>query len=511
MAEFVCPNCRAEIHPDLIETTGAAVCPFCNADLSELGLPHFVSGSVSLEPESSEFGESDNLFAHMFPPLPEKSRIKVVEASDDRLVLYLPGGGKQARGLGCFALLWNGFMCLFTPLWFLGVFQGAGNNAPPTLFLIGFLGLFWAVGLGMALFWMQMKYKRTFLLIERHRLVVQQVLFNRKRIQETTLTADSRADLVESYQQNDVPVYHIEVRGQDRPAKFATALADEEKNWIVDRINEFRDVVSTPVVPAAAAEPSTAEAVAVIRESCRQCGAPLTGDVVNGASVCRHCGAVCRIELPVPAKVLAAQGYERLEPADIPPESAIRIKEDSPQALELHYAVVSQLPLRWIVPLIFLPFSLAWYGVIFSFIAGAWQIPFLPVKILFLVFSLPFLIAGLFPLALGLIAFRGRTSVRLTEESLRCSWHVGWLNYPRSIETASLETVGVESVVKTAQNRRVRGSTQVGRVDSQACCVARAGNKRLYLTLFQAELVAHQVASLLRTRLEKMGHLLRDA
>ena len=513
MAQFVCPKCGAEIHPDLVETTGATVCPFCSADLSELGLPQSESRSNSPESESSIFDTAGDRLTLTFPPLPEKSRIKVVEASDDRLVLYLPGGSKQAAGLGCFAAMWIGFMCVFTPPWFLGALQGPGNNPPPTLALIGFLGLFWTIGLGMAWFWAKMKYERTFLLLERHRLVVQKVLFNRKRIQETTLMPDSRADLVEAYQQNDTPVYRIEVRGQNRPAKFGTALADDEKDWIVDRINDFLDVVTVPVVPAEVAESggALAGAVAVVREACRQCGAPLTSDVVKGALTCRHCGAVSRVEIVVPAKALAPPIYERLDPADIPPDSAIHIDENSGEVLEFSYAAMAQSPLRWIAPLIALPFSLAWYGGIFSFLAKAWQVPFLPVKILFTLFSTPFLIVGLFPFALGLVAFRGRTSVRLSADSLDCRWHVGWLKFSRSIETAAVRSVGVESMVKSAHNPRVRGSQGSAQVGPQNCCVARAGSKRLYLTMFQEVLVARQVASLVRTRLEHLGHTLRDA
>jgi|GEM_PF-1010412 len=513
MAEYSCPKCRAEIQDDLIETTGAAVCPFCGADLSELGLPEpSVSDAAGDEPEKS-FSDSDApRITRKLPPLPAKSRINVVEASDDRLVLFLPGGGKNATGLGCFALMWNLFMCVFTPPWFLGVFQGAGNNnGPPILVLIGFLSLFWAVGLGMAWFWLKMKYERTYILLERHRLVVQKVLFNRKRIDETTLMPDSRAELVEAYKQNDVPVYRIEVKGQDRPAKFGTALADEEKNWIVDRINELLDVVTVPVAAAPDAGPKAAGAVGVVRETCRQCGAPLTGDVVNGALTCSHCGAVTRVEVVLPAKTLAEPPSERLEPADLPQQSGIRVDENSAEALEFSFAATSESPLRWIVPLIALPFSLAWYSGIFAFIGGAWQIPFLPMKILFMVFSIPFLIAGLLPLAMGLIAFRGRTSVRLTSEILACRWQAGWLKYSRTLSTPDIESVGVESLAKGAQNPRVRGSSATNQSSSQNCCVARAGSKTLYLTMFQEEPLARRVASLIRTRLEQMGHALRDA
>jgi hypothetical protein len=161
--------------------------------------------------------------------------------------------------------------------------------------------------------------------------------------------------------------------------------------------------------------------------------------------------------------------------------------------------------------LITVPFSMAWYSAIFAFIAGAWQIPFLPARILFLAFSIPFLVAGLLPVGLRLIAVHGRTSIRLTPESLACRAHAGWLKFSQSIATQDIETVGIESLTNTAQNPRVHGSQKASPVGSQNCCVARAAGKRLYLAIFQEEGLARQVASLIRTRLEKMGHHLRDA
>ncbi len=134
MTEFVCPKCRAEIPPDLIETTGAAVCPFCAANLSKLGLPQPSTSDSDSYDAATSFSEADSgPIARSFPPLPAKSRVKIAEASDDRLVLLLAGGGKSATGLGCFALMWNLFMCVFTPPWFLGAFQGGGNNGPREL------------------------------------------------------------------------------------------------------------------------------------------------------------------------------------------------------------------------------------------------------------------------------------------------------------------------------------------------------------------------------------------
>src|SRR6516165_4422252 len=161
MPELLCPNCRAAIKPDLVDDSGRAECPFCGNDWSLLEEPvlpaaTFIPDADTVAAPARSQGGS---------PLPVGSRVKVIEEDHDRLVLYIPGGGKQAAALGCFAVLWNGFMCIFTVPWLVGAFQGGGNNQPPVFVLILFLGLFWSIGLGMAWFWMKMKYERVFLLL----------------------------------------------------------------------------------------------------------------------------------------------------------------------------------------------------------------------------------------------------------------------------------------------------------------------------------------------------------
>ena len=97
--------------------------------------------------------------------------------------------------------------------------------------------LFWAVGLGMLYFWYRGRYGKIYVLVERDRLVVRFVLGKREKIKEYVLNENSRADLVESYKQNERPVYAVAVSTAARAAKFGTFLAQEEKVWIVERIN----------------------------------------------------------------------------------------------------------------------------------------------------------------------------------------------------------------------------------------------------------------------------------
>lgn len=515
MADFVCPGCQADIESDLLERTGRAVCPFCSADLSGLNwtLPQDPDGLAASVVAPTSAGQ----VTRELPAVPGKSRIQVVESTADRLVIYVPGGGKQSAGLGCFALFWNLFMCIFTPPWF--IFDGKGDNGPPMLFLIPFLGLFWVVGLGMAYFWLKMKYERTFVLLEKERLVVQKILFNRKKVATTMLGPDSRAALVESYSQNDVPVYRVEVNGTDGAAKFGTALADDEKDWLVDRINEFLGV--------AEAEPTskTVETVEEINSAnreyptaCEKCGAPLTGTPVYGVLPCQHCGAVHRGTIPKPALTTAVEpkpaeeSYGRLTPDELAAGSPIVVDEAGREELRLHFAAAPATPLRWIVPLFTIPFAIAWYAIIFTFIGGAQEIPLLPVRIGFTLFTIPFLVVGLFPFWMGLFALVGRTSIKLNSEKLTARWHIGRLGYSKAIPVESITSVRVERGDEAGRNQRVRSHRpSVGENSSLSkCCIVRSAGKMTPLTLFHDETVARQVAELLRTRLAELGHTLNN-
>jgi len=466
MSDFACPQCHAAIHPDLIETTGRAECPFCGADLAELGLPQPAPAAAISETQAGELSGADARLSRALPALPEKSRITIAEATDERLVIYIPGGGKPAMSLGCFAIAWNGFMCVFTPPWFIGMFQ-AGNNGPG-LFIIPFLGIFWAVGLGMAWFAVKMRFERTFLLLDRDRLVVQRVLFNRKRTIETALTPASRAALVESYKQNDQPVYHIEVPGKDRAAKFGTALSDAEKDWVVDRINEFLAVEK----PAAAQ----------------------TGMAEHGAAI----------------PTAPSDHYDRLEPADLADGSQVHIDEDSADLLQFHYPAGSTSPNRWLLGLFMVLFSGGWFSLLFTLAGTILRKAPIAVAIVVAVFLIPFVVAGLLLLGIGILAIAGQVTVRLTREKLSCRWHVGPLGYSKRLATEAIDGVRIESVGTPRQNPRVRGAKGSTQTGSPIACVVHARSRTMWLTLMQDKRAAREIASLIRTRLEDTGHVLSD-
>ncbi|MBS0262985.1 MAG: hypothetical protein JSS02_13655 [Planctomycetes bacterium] len=471
MPEFTCPECHAAIAPDLLESTGAAVCPFCDADLSALDLPGPPEPRDRDEAATATTNIANGSPArsrHPLPPLPQDSLIRVEVADPERMVLYIPGGGASSGGLGFFAVIWNGFMVVFTTLMVLGVAKGQQAQAPPILGIVAFFTLFWGVGLGMGYAWLRMKYQRTFLLIERSRIVVQRVLFGHKRVLETALNAESRAVLVEAYSQNEVPVYRVEVPGSPRAARFGTALSEREKEWLVDRINDF-------LSPSSAAAPSAATK-------------PRPGPPAAASSV----GQDDRIT--------------HLAARDLPADSLIEVVIDEPEQLQIRMPVAPSNLVKWFMVGFCTLFCLIWFGVALHGLVTR-GLPRGGMAIVAeLVHALPMLVTGLFPLGLGLLALGGSISIDVTRSFLSCRWAVGPFGWTKRLPTPEITHLsGEPDTVRSGGRTRIRTTA-----NSQNQYQVWAGDKSLLLTLLHDDTVGVQVAALVRTKLEELGCSLRE-
>jgi hypothetical protein len=171
------------------------------------------------------------------PSLPDESRIEIIEATDERLLLHIPGGLATSR-LGWAVLAINGIMCFYSTPGVIEHLERRRGALPPPLITL-FLSMGWAFAIGLSLYWVRMRFERTTLLVEHGRLVIQRILFGWKRIAELVLGADSRAELVEAYQGKSDPVHRIEIVGTNARVKFGTPLSEREKAWVVERINRF--------------------------------------------------------------------------------------------------------------------------------------------------------------------------------------------------------------------------------------------------------------------------------
>jgi hypothetical protein len=174
---------------------------------------------------------------------PAGSGIQLAEASESRVVMVIPPGGKRARGMGFFALVWlaitipAGLIFLYAAI--SGEVEWEGDDPPPIWAIVLFFSIFWSVGFVMGYVALKMKFESLMLCLEPGRLSIQRSMFGRRKMSTIQLQEHSEAVLRTSYSENDVPVYRIEIEGAARKQKFGTALQLVEKQWIVQTINRF--------------------------------------------------------------------------------------------------------------------------------------------------------------------------------------------------------------------------------------------------------------------------------
>lgn len=167
--------------------------------------------------------------------------VKVLESTDECLTLYIPGGGPQVRmprirPLGiCSGLLALAIQAEYKAL------QG-GNPVGivmASLFLAGMLAaigyIFWR--------WIRVRFPATVFQLDRERAVLKQSLLHFEWLSETTVMADSRAEVVEAYQEKINYQVHsvcqVAFYGKEAILEFGLPLANLEKEWLAQQINEF--------------------------------------------------------------------------------------------------------------------------------------------------------------------------------------------------------------------------------------------------------------------------------
>ncbi|HID23701.1 MAG TPA: hypothetical protein EYP14_15070 [Planctomycetaceae bacterium] len=473
MSEFTCPECHATLEPDRLAQLASPECPFCGHELPERvpgALERFGETRPSTQPLAS--GPDAAAIAATLPP---KSRIRVVEATPERLLLYIPAGSsRQTRGLGVLALFWNGFMAVYT-----GICVAIGGAIAPLVVLIPFSGLFWLIGLFMLGFWVRMRFSRFFVLVEPNRFTLQRVLFNRKSLQMTELGPDARAELVESYRENNVPVYAIAVTGTDRTIKFGVALTPQEKEWLSAQINRMLGKDTE--------EKATA--------TCPICGATWILPARPAASVetCPDCGASI-----VPERSVTAETPPEVSPDDVPRESCVKMERADGDRLRLSLPLIPKPVVRGAVTVAACVFELVWcvFIVLIFWDAFARGIGFAAA------FGGLMLLLGAIPAVTSLLIVRSHLTIDVTREWLACRWHAGPLGYtfraaPETIEAITLERV--ERIGKTVDGRkRISGPGPL-------VCVLTAGGRTIPLTLGHDTATARLVGGLLRYQLRQFG------
>lgn len=450
---------------------------------------------------------------------PKGVGIQVVDSSDDRLVIAIPPGGKRARGIGCFAFAWLAITVPVSAVFLLvDDANWEGGEAPPLYVLIPFFGIFWAVGIGMLIAWVRMRFTQIYLAVEREQFAIQKMLFGRKKLLKIPLDNQSRAGLVESYRENERPVYAVQIEGIGATEKFGTGLSYEEKHWLTSTINQFLGVESRRF--------GNQSDGGGLPDYCGDCGSELmTGDEKR---VCPDCGRIYHrndefseddstdgragsSESLLPDHgVRILQRPPALEPYELPADSRVRIDHDDGEMLTFSYGIPIPLVAKIIGGGFLSIFCLTWYGFMAGFIATALagDEP-IGLKIGILAFCSLFLIAGLMPLGMLLTLFFGRARIQLSRETVTGSIGFWYLRKKKSISTESIRDVGLaETLVSSSPmraSRRHSSSRTTNLMSGQKGCVLVSTESNMPLTMSSDAHFNEQVAGLARFQLERLG------
>ena len=170
------------------------------------------------------------------PDQPAKSNA-VVETTRDGVTVSLPPRGlwRGSGGLFPFSLFWLGFMCVFTPPWFLGSGGGAvGGSILPALGLLAFLALFWGIGFFMLATAINLGRRHATLAIVGSHLIIEQKSLLGTRTSEWTAD-DLEAIRVgpSGVSSNDTPLMNLHiVPRQGSPAKLFMGRSEPELHWL---------------------------------------------------------------------------------------------------------------------------------------------------------------------------------------------------------------------------------------------------------------------------------------
>lgn len=490
-----CPQCKAVLDLEQMSDSRARACPFCSWDVSDL-VADFLASRECAEPGFvAQYNDEQSDVEHEDSSPPPGDRIDVVEASAERLALSIARAG-TAKGLGYFVTIWFVILGIISTI-AVGSLFGQGGIQGSLLGGAAMLCLFWIVGFGLLYLVIKFRYERTLLYLDRSKVVVQKVLGNWKSEKEIVLDARAHAQLWESYSQNNVPVYCVGILGIEDEVRFGTALPYEEKLWLRDRINQFLGISihqGSPSADVSVTSPRTLD----FPVNCTQCAAVLPIKVVNAVITCEHCGAVFRgkphEESSEPRTMNVM--HREIRPGDPILLPAIGIDEDGSNTLQIAYPATDISVLKYGIPLFCYPFSIAWFTGITTFATSALSMPVGGIRIGFVLFTIPFYLAGLIPVAMATFVLFGRIVVRATREELSCAWGIGKLRIRKTIAVGDLVSLRVETEADRPLQDSAPGSSK-----QAVQCVARGGDRKLLLTAIHERVFAQQVGDLLTTRL----------
>jgi hypothetical protein len=203
-----------------------------------------MSNAADLPDEISD--STGAVSAETTPIQPPNSAI-TVERFPDGLTITVPPAGlwRGTAGLFPFAIIWNGFMTLFTPLFLAGVIGGKERDRGAILMISAFLSVFWLVGIGLLLGALNMGRRRAAIAVTAGRLmVIQTGLFGTKQREWAGTEIKKICAGPSGMEVNDKPILELQIFSES-PARFGLLCgrSDDELRWIA---SELRAALGVP-------------------------------------------------------------------------------------------------------------------------------------------------------------------------------------------------------------------------------------------------------------------------
>jgi hypothetical protein len=141
---------------------------------------------------------------------------------------------KGTSGIFFFALIWNGFMTVFTSVVLCGGLNAENKPDETALWVIPlFLSLFWAIGIGLMLGALNMGRRRAMFAIAAGKLLVMQKgIFGTKQHEWAAEEIDSIATAPSGMKVNDRDVPHLQIHASGEKLGLLTGRDEQELEWL---------------------------------------------------------------------------------------------------------------------------------------------------------------------------------------------------------------------------------------------------------------------------------------
>lgn len=466
-----CPHCHAHVSPVTLRGNQSTSCPFCGRDVSGV-LAQWEAARHAVGKDARDAGYE--VLGKRIEPVPAKSRIEVVEATPERLVLFIPPASRdhadRVRWL-VFQICLAAFMVVLyllqivfgdPELWVVKVL----NLAPTTLFG---LMVFYGIKSEVPRFC-----QSTLLSLDVDRLTLEHRYRFRNQFHElpiTTATTCSLAPLGKV--KGSLAGYDVLFETDARKVAIGSFLAPTEREWLVRQFNVLLPGGEIPV----SRRPNRVSELGTAAMPATAASGTATTDARNLTQ-----GTAVLLQRTSESRGIV---WGSLTSQELPRGTSIEVQRDTAEILE--FAFPLQFGWEW------LPFSLLFaLGVILTTV---WD-PFVTLTG-WLVLA-PFLIRFLY-LMLGTVI------VRVTPDTVECCWKSCGTVLADRMAVADITQVGLGYLtVLRRRNFMYYPSPGFARNPGDGCWLEE-GRRRMTLASVSPPDVSVEVLGLIVGRLESWG------